>query len=213
LGDRAPDGTGFQVGTARGRALGPWAATGTAELDGRPIGAVGGADVEQGLRQGRRTRRGAWRLRLGLWRPGPAPGASVVEGRADATAPGPGPDGRAHDALGVELLFDDLLEAAVAGLVVVARLAVFVQTALDHFQGQKGVPLLAQDPPEALDVGLVELAVTRGRPLRVDQALALEEADLRDGHVGELLLQEGKDFPYREMGPAGHDLFTPVPAA
>jgi hypothetical protein len=112
------------------------------------------------------------------------------------------------------LLLDKLHEPAVACLLVdAAGLAVVVQTAFDHLQGQKGVSLLAQDPAQALDVGFVELAVTRGRPLRVDQTLALEEADLRDGHVGEFLLQERQDFPYGEMGPTGHDFYTPVPAA
>ena len=98
-------------------------------------------------------------------------------------------------------------------IVVVEDLSLLVETALDHLERQEGVPLLAQDPAQALDVRLVELPVARRRALRVDQALALEEADLGDGHVGELLLQERQDLPYREMGTAGHGLITPVPSA
>ena len=54
------------------------------------------------------------------------------------------------------------------------------------------LPLLAQDPLQALDIGVVELPVARRRALGVQQALALQEADLGDGDVGELLLQEGQ---------------------
>jgi hypothetical protein len=53
--------------------------------------------------------------------------------------------------------------------------------------------LLAQDPPQALDVVVIELAVPRGRPLGDEQAAALEEADLRDRDVGELVAEQGKD--------------------
>ena len=59
--------------------------------------------------------------------------------------------------------------------------------------------LLAQHPAQALDVVLVELAVPRGRALRVDQALALEEPDLGDGDVGELLPEQGQDVADRQV--------------
>jgi flavin-binding protein dodecin len=72
-----------------------------------------------------------------------------------------------------------------------------VEASLDHFQRQKGVTLLAQYPTQAVDVRLVELPVTRRGPFGVHQPLALEEADLRDGDVGELLLKERQDFAYR----------------
>jgi hypothetical protein len=75
------------------------------------------------------------------------------------------------------------------------RLRAFIEAALYDLQRQESVPLLPQDPPQALDVGFVELPVTRRRPLGIHQSLALKEADLGDGDVRELLLEEGQDFP------------------
>src|SRR5207249_1831711 len=60
------------------------------------------------------------------------------------------------------------------------------QSALDDLERQEVLTLLAQDPAEPLDIHLVELAVAGRRALGVEQALALEEPDLRDGDVGEL---------------------------
>ena len=51
-----------------------------------------------------------------------------------------------------------------------------------------------------------ELAVPRRRPLGVHQALALEEADLRDGDVGELLPEQRQDVADGEVRAAGHSL-------
>jgi hypothetical protein len=115
------------------------------------------------------------------------------------------------------LLLDQLdegLPGAVATLLiaVVGELSLLLEAALDNFERQEGISLLAQDPAQAVNVRLVELAITRRGALGVDQALALEEADLGDGHVGELFLQERQNLPYREMGTAGHGLFTPVPS-
>ena len=53
-----------------------------------------------------------------------------------------------------------------------------VETTLDHLEGQEVLPLLSQDPAKAVDVRLVELTVTGWRPLRDEQAPALEETDL-----------------------------------
>ena len=75
------------------------------------------------------------------------------------------------------------------------RLRAFVEAALDDFQRQESIPLLPQDPAQALDVAFVELPVTRRRPLGIHQSLALQEADLGDGDVRELVLEEGQDFP------------------
>ncbi len=50
------------------------------------------------------------------------------------------------------------------------------------------------------------LPVPRRRALGVDQALALEEPDLRDRDVGELLPQQGQDVTDGEVGAAGHSL-------
>jgi BarA-like signal transduction histidine kinase len=52
------------------------------------------------------------------------------------------------------------------------------------------LPLLAENPPKTFDVIVVELAVPRRRPLRIQQPLALQEPDLGDRDVRELLPQE-----------------------
>ena len=70
----------------------------------------------------------------------------------------------------------------------------------DDLEGEEVLALLAQDPAEALDVVLEELAVARWGALGIDQPLALEEPDLRDGDVGELLPQEGQHVPDGEIG-------------
>src|SRR5207302_8679952 len=72
------------------------------------------------------------------------------------------------------------------------------QSALDDLQREEVLTLLAQDPAQALDVVVVELSVARGRALGVEQALALEESDLRDRDVGELVLQQRQDLPDRQ---------------
>ena len=77
-----------------------------------------------------------------------------------------------------------------------------LQDGADGLEGQEVLALLDEDPPESIDVGLVELPVARRGPLRVDQALALQEADLGDGDVGELLLQEREDLADRQV--VGH---------
>src|SRR5581483_9649287 len=79
-----------------------------------------------------------------------------------------------------------------------------VEALLDHPQREEVVALLLEDPTQAFDVGLVELPVARRRALGVEQPLALEEADLRDGDVRELLLQEREDLTDRQMGALGH---------
>jgi hypothetical protein len=64
-----------------------------------------------------------------------------------------------------------------------------LKTPFDHLQGQEGVSLLPQHPAQAVDVCVIKLPVTGRRSLRVDQALALEEPDLRDGDVRELVMK------------------------
>ena len=66
--------------------------------------------------------------------------------------------------------------------------------------GRKWSRCWLQDPPQPLDVGLVELAVARRGPLGIDQALALEEADLGDGDVGELVLEQRQHLADRQVG-------------
>jgi len=68
----------------------------------------------------------------------------------------------------------------------------------------KVLALLAQDPAQALHVLLVELPVSRGGALRVDQALALQKADLRDRDVGKLLPEQREDVPDGEIRAAAH---------
>ena len=64
--------------------------------------------------------------------------------------------------------------------------------------------LLSQDPAKALDVGLVELTVTRWRPLRDEQAPALEETDLRDRDVREFFAEQGEHVANSEIGAFPH---------
>jgi hypothetical protein len=82
------------------------------------------------------------------------------------------------------------------------------QSVPDHLEREEVLPLLAQDPTEAFDVGLEEFPVPRRRALRVHQSLALQKSDLRDGHVGEFLSEKGKDVPNREVGAGGHQSVT-----
>ncbi len=67
------------------------------------------------------------------------------------------------------------------------------------FSGRKWSRCWRQDPPQPLDVVVVELPVARRRALGVEQALALEEADLRDRDVGELVLEQGEHLADREV--------------
>ena len=78
------------------------------------------------------------------------------------------------------------------------------QAVPDHLEGQEMLPLLAEHPAQPLHVVVEELAVARRRTLGVDQALALEEADLRDGDVGELLPEQRQDVADGEVGAAAH---------
>jgi hypothetical protein len=66
------------------------------------------------------------------------------------------------------------------------------------------LPLLAQDPSEALDILLVELSVPGRGPFGIDQALALQKPDLGDGHVGELLAEQREDITDRQIRPTAH---------
>ena len=74
-----------------------------------------------------------------------------------------------------------------------------VEPLLDHLQRQEVLLLLVQDPAQPGDVGVVELPVARRRPLGVDEALALEEPDLRDRDVGELVAQRREHLADREV--------------
>ena len=80
------------------------------------------------------------------------------------------------------------------------------QAVPDHLERQKMLPLLAQHPAQAFHVVVEELAVARGRTLRVDQPLALQEPDLRDRDVGEFLPQQGQDISDGEVRAAAHSL-------
>ena len=84
------------------------------------------------------------------------------------------------------------------------------QAVPDHLEGQEVLALLAQHPAQPLDVMVVELAVARRRALGVDQALALEESDLRDGDVGELLAQQREDVADRQVA-SGPLMSGPAP--
>jgi hypothetical protein len=87
------------------------------------------------------------------------------------------------------------------GLILVA---IGFEPVLDDLQGEEVLALLTKHPPQAFDVVLVELPVARGRALRVDQPLALEEPDLGDGDVRELLSEQAQDVSDRQVGPSAH---------
>ena len=74
------------------------------------------------------------------------------------------------------------------------------QPLLDDPEWEEVVALLGEDPPQPGDVVVVELAVARRRALRVEQALALQEPDLRDRDVREVVVEEGEDLPDRQVG-------------
>src|SRR5581483_3736536 len=69
----------------------------------------------------------------------------------------------------------------------------------DHAQRQELVPLHAQDRLQPVDVLLGEEPVPALRPLRRQEALILEVADLRDRDVRELRLQPAADGADREQ--------------
>ncbi len=79
-----------------------------------------------------------------------------------------------------------------------------VEHLADDLERQEVVALLAQDPPQAVDVGVVELAVARRGPLGGDEPLALEEADLRDGHVREVRLDQRQHLADRQVAARRH---------
>jgi hypothetical protein len=82
----------------------------------------------------------------------------------------------------------------------------------DHTQREVLVALGAEDEPEAGDVVFGELAVAGGRAVGLDQAGALEEADLGDGDVGELGLEDPQDLADAHR-PGGDGLPGPLAGA
>jgi hypothetical protein len=109
-------------------------------------------------------------------------GGVLEEGRRDGRRRGRGLVGRDGEAVGGRLL----------------------QPVLHDLQRQEVVALVAEDPAQALDVGLVELPVPGWGPLRVEQPLALEEPDLRDRDVREVVLEQAQDLADRQVGALGH---------
>src|SRR5690606_20133414 len=88
------------------------------------------------------------------------------------------------------------------------RRVVAVDALLEHLaddlERQEVVTLLVQHPTQALDVLLVELPVAGGGPLGLDQALALEEADLGVGDVRVLPLGHGQHLPDAQVRSPRH---------
>ena len=170
---------------------------------------------------GRRSRGAAAHPRDGSRTPGaPAPPAGRVEPVPLLTRTGSGAvDGSGVDpGSGVRAPGDPGPRAAVAATrcplpspaTASSGVVLLLEAPLDDLQGQEVLALLAQDPAQTLDVVVVELAVSRRRPLGVDEALALEEPDLRDGHVGELLAQQGEHVPDRQVRPTAHGRASPA---
>ena len=82
-----------------------------------------------------------------------------------------------------------------ADRVEIARL----EACLDDLERQEVVTLLSEYPAEPSDVGVVELPIPGRRALGHDQPLRLQEADLRDRHVGEFGLQQREHLADGEM--------------
>src|SRR5581483_5657871 len=72
----------------------------------------------------------------------------------------------------------------------------------DHAQRQELVALEAEDRRQPLEVLLAEEPVAAARALRREQALVLEEADLRDRDVRELVREAPDDLPDPEQARA-----------
>ena len=84
-------------------------------------------------------------------------------------------------------------------------LVLFVlQALLDDFERQVLVALHPQDRAQAIDVVVVELAVSGRSPFRVDQPLAFQEPDLGDGDVPELGLEHDENFADRHVATRSH---------
>jgi hypothetical protein len=83
-------------------------------------------------------------------------------------------------------------------------IGLITESVLDDFQRKEVLALLSQYPPQAFHVLFVELPVTRRCPLGIDQSLALQEPDLRDGDIGELLTEQGEDVTNRKVRPPAH---------
>jgi hypothetical protein len=94
-------------------------------------------------------------------------------------------------------------------VVVTAVGDLLLEATLDHLERKEVLTLLAQHPAQPLDVVLVELAISRRGPFRIDETLALEEPDLGDRDVGELLPEQREHVSDRQVRPAAHDVVPP----
>ena len=70
--------------------------------------------------------------------------------------------------------------------------------------------MLAQDHAQQVDIVVVELAVAARGSLGIDQALALQEPDLGDRHVGKLFEQQSEHFTDGQIGTFLHDHVSAV---
>ncbi len=94
-------------------------------------------------------------------------------------------------------LFDPLYRLAHIG-------PISTEPVADDLERQEVFALLAQDPAQSLDVGLIKLAVARGRTLRIDQTLALQESNFGDCHIGKLLAEKREDITNRQITTTAH---------
>src|SRR5207244_3539623 len=84
-----------------------------------------------------------------------------------------------------------------------------VEPFLDHLERKEVLALLPQDPAQTFDITRIELAVPRRRALRIDEALALEEPDLRNGDLGELLTELIQHVADRHVRARHHESRAP----
>lgn len=88
-----------------------------------------------------------------------------------------------------------------------------IQALLDHAQREEVVALLEEDPPQALKVGRVEASIARRCAFGIDEALALKEANLRDGDIGELAAELVEYLPDGQVDVGGGFGAHAVPSA
>ena len=79
---------------------------------------------------------------------------------------------------------------ATPGVTALFTCGLVLEPALYDLERQEVFALLAEHPFQALDVVVVELAVSRRCAFRIDESLAFQESDLRDRDVRKLLAQK-----------------------
>ena len=86
--------------------------------------------------------------------------------------------------------------------------SVAIELGANHLQRKIVVLLLTQDESQSFDFGVTELAISRGGSLRLDEALAFEKPNLRNGDVRKLFEQETEHFPDGKIRLCAHEALS-----